>query len=102
MRALRSIILSYSQLQKILKYGCKPREGNMSENERDGRATRGPSQVSMRLLVANRPHIGCHCRQIGLRELGAPHGRHHTGVFLGLRYAAGDRPGYRPDAAVAP
>lgn len=59
-------------------------------------------QYSMRLLMTDRPHIIRHRGEIGLGELGAAHRRHHTGVFLGLRYAADDRPGNRPDAAVAP
>src|SRR5260370_41002255 len=60
-----------------------------------------PSSINA-LLVTDGPYIICYRGKVGLGELAATHGRHHTGVLLGLRYAVSNRPGARLDAAVAP
>jgi hypothetical protein len=79
---------------------CLPADHTRSAT--GGMVCDAPKQRSMRFLVTDGPHVIWERGKIGLGELGATHWRHHTGVFLGLRYAMSDRAGNRLDAAIAP
>src|SRR5208283_4744004 len=57
---------------------------------------------SMDILVAQRPYVSGYSFEIGMRELGAAHGRHCAPVFLGVRHTVGDCPCNRSETAITP
>jgi hypothetical protein len=52
--------------------------------------------------VAQRPNIGGDGPEIGMRELGAAHGRHRAPVFLRIRHTVGDRARDGGETAISP
>jgi hypothetical protein len=58
--------------------------------------------LSMHLLVAERPYIGGHSLEIGMRQLSAAHGRHRAPIVLWVRHAASDRARDRGETAITP
>ena len=58
--------------------------------------------LSMHLLVAERPYIGSHGLEIGMREFGPTHGRHRAPIVLWVRHAIGDCPCDRGETAITP